>query len=322
MKHIVNTVSENEWLKEYKNRADMDSFIKDCICDGVEVIRGGEDTTGIYCSDNVIGVHLFFYPNWLDFWNMNVSKLEEHFGTREIWENYYQAKNREEFLKPYRADMEYAEAIGAEYAVFHINDVSNEEILTYEWEHTNKEVIIAAAEIINELTKGKNYHFKLLLENLFTPGMMLLNPNETELMLNLVEYENKGILMDTGHLMCAPQNITDEEQGIDFVLKTVKAHGELAKSIKALHLHKSTTGNFVSELKSKTIIPEKEFYDRWTQSYNIILQIDQHRPFTSPRVQEILELVEPEFVCHEISAKNRSEKVEKVLIQMKALGRA
>lgn len=322
MKHIVNTVSENEWLKEYKNRADMDSFIKDCICDGVEVIRGGEDTTGIYCSDNVIGVHLFFYPNWLDFWNMNVSKLEEHFGTREIWENYYQAKNREEFLKPYRADMEYAEAIGAEYAVFHINDVSNEEILTYEWEHTNKEVIIAAAEIINELTKGKNYHFKLLLENLFTPGMMLLNPNETELMLNLVEYKNKGILMDTGHLMCAPQNITDEEQGIDFVLKTVKAHGELAKSIKALHLHKSTTGNFVSELKSKTIIPEKEFYDRWTQSYNIILQIDQHRPFTSPRVQEIMELVEPEFVCHEISAKNRSEKVEKVLVQMKALGRA
>lgn len=321
MKHVVNTVSENEWLKEYKDREDMQSFIKDCICDGVEVIRGGEDTTGIYCSDNVVGVHLFFYPNWLDFWNMNIPKLEEHFGQREIWENYYQAKNREEFLKPYRADMEYAEAIGAEYAVFHINDVSNEEILTYEWEHTNKEVIIAAAEIINELTRGKNYHFKLLLENLFTPGMMLLDPNETELMLNLVEYENKGIIMDTGHLMCAPQNITDEEQGIDFVLKTVKAHGEIAKSIKALHLHKSTTGSFVSELKSKTIIPEKEFYDKWTQSYNIILQIDQHRPLTSPRAQEILELVEPEFVCHEISAKNRSEKVEKVLIQMKALGR-
>ena len=321
MKHVVNMVSENEWLKEYKDRADMNSFIKECKCDGAEVIRGGDDNTGIYCSENVVGVHLYFYPSWLDFWNMNIDGLKKHFGSREIWENYYRATNREEFLKPYQDDMDYAEAMGAEYAVFHINDVSNEEVLTYEWEHANREVIVAAAEIINELTRGRNYHFKLLLENLFTPGMTLLNPNETELMLNLVNYENKGIVMDTGHLMCAPQNITEEEQGIDFVLQTVKNHGELAKYIKALHLHQSTTGNFVADLKTRNIIPEKDFYALWAQSYNIILNIDQHRPFTSPRVQEILELVEPEFVCHEISAQNRADKLEKVLVQMKALGR-
>lgn len=321
MKHVVNMVSENEWLKEYKDRADMNSFIKACKCDGAEVIRGGDDNTGIYCSENVVGAHLYFYPSWLDFWNMNIDGLKKHFGSREIWENYYRATNREEFLKPYQDDMDYAEAMGAEYAVFHINDVSNEEVLTYEWEHTNREVIVAAAEIINELTRGRNYHFKLLLENLFTPGMTLLNPKETELMLNLVNYENKGIVMDTGHLMCAPQNITEEEQGIDFVLQTVKNHGELAKYIKALHLHQSTTGNFVADLKTRNIIPEKDFYALWAQSYNVILNIDQHRPFTSPKVQEILELVEPEFVCHEISAKNRADKLEKVLVQMKALGR-
>lgn len=321
MKHVINTVSENEWLKEYKDRADMKSFIKACKCDGVEVIRGGEDNTGIYCPENVVGVHLYFYPNWLDFWNMDLESLERHFGSRDIWESYYRATNREEFLKPYQEDMDYAEAMGAEYAVFHINDVSNEEILNYEWEHTNKQVITAAAEIINALTKGKNYHFKLLLENLFTPGMTLLDPKETELMLSLVEYENKGIVMDTGHLMCAPQNITEEEQGIDFVLQTVKNHEELAHYIKALHLHKSTTGDFVANLKKQTIIPEKDFYDRWTQSYNVILQIDCHQPLTSPRAAEILELVQPEFVCHEISAKNRTEKLEKVLIQMKAIGK-
>ena len=299
----------------------MESFIKACKCDGVEVIRGGEDNTGIYCPENVVGVHLYFYPNWLDFWNMDLESLERHFGSRDIWESYYRATNREEFLKPYQEDMDYAEAMGAEYAVFHINDVSNEEILNYEWEHTNKQVITAAAEIINALTKGKNYHFKLLLENLFTPGMTLLDPKETELMLSLVEYKNKGIAMDTGHLMCAPQNITEEEQGIDFVLQTVKNHGELAHYIKALHLHKSTTGDFVANLKKQTIIPEKDFYDRWTQSYNVILQIDRHQPLTSPRAAEILELVQPEFVCHEISAKNRTEKFEKMLIQMKAIGK-
>jgi hypothetical protein len=93
--------------------------------------------------------------------------------------------------------MEYAEAMGAEYVVFHVNDVSNEEVISYEWEHTDEEVIRAVAEIVNELTRGKNYHFKLLFENLFTPGMMLLKPSETALMLELTDYENKGILKNT-----------------------------------------------------------------------------------------------------------------------------
>lgn len=321
MKHIVNVVSENEWLKAYSGKADMNNFIKDCLCDGCEVIRGGEDTTGIYDSDNVIGVHLYFYPNWLDFWNNDIERLKLHFGTHDVWEGYYRATNREEFLKPYRDDMEYAEAMGAEYVVFHVNDVSNEEIFTYQWEHTDEQVIRGAAEVVNELTKGKNYHFKLLFENLFTSGMRLLNPRETALMLELTDYENKGILIDTGHLMCAPQNITTEEQGIDFVLDTVKKHGELAKYFNALHLHKSTTGNYISKLKTMNIIPKKDFYDRFAQSYDIILNIDQHLPFESERVQEILELVQPEWCIHEVTAKNREEKLERVLRQMKSLGR-
>lgn len=321
MKHLVNTVSENFWLEQYKDKADMNKFISDCLCDGCEVIRGGEDTTGIYDKNNVIGVHLFFYPAWLDFWNNDIEKLKLHFGTQEVWEGYYRAKNRDEFLLPYRADMEYAEEMGAEYVVFHVNDVSNEEVITYEWEHSDEEVIRAVAEIVNELTRGKTYHFKLLFENLFTPGMMLLKPAETALMLELTDYDNKGILMDTGHLMCAPQNIISEEQGIDFVLETVRNHGELAKEFKALHLHKSTTGEYIQKHKSLDIIPKEDFYERWSQGYDIILNIDMHQPFENPRVQEILELVEPEYVTHEISAKNREEKLEKVLVQMKALGR-
>ncbi|MBE6881861.1 MAG: AP endonuclease [Ruminococcaceae bacterium] len=321
MKHIVNVVSENEWLKAYKDKADMNKFIADCLCDGCEVIRGGEDTTGIYDENNVLGVHLYFYPNWVDFWYGDTERLKLHFGTQEVWEGYYRAKNREEFLAPYRADMDYAEKMGAEYVVFHVNDVSNEEVITYKWEHTDEQVIRAAAEVVNELTRGRNYHFKLLFENLFTPGMMLLKPAETALMLELTDYDNKGILMDTGHLMCAPQNITDEEQGIDFVLDTVKNHGELAKYFKALHLHKSTTGKYVAKLKTMDITPEEDFYDRFAQSYDIILNIDQHLPFSSPRVREILELVEPEWCIHEVAAKNREEKLQKVLAQMKALGR-
>ncbi len=75
MKHLVNVVSENGWLKAYRDREDMLQFAHDCRCDGVEVIRGGPDDTGIFTPDYVVGCHLLFYPNWIDFWNGNTAYL-------------------------------------------------------------------------------------------------------------------------------------------------------------------------------------------------------------------------------------------------------
>lgn len=322
MKHTVNVVSENNWLTQYKDKSDMDTFIHQCLCDGAEVLRGGEDTTGIYTPDNVIGCHLYFSPDFLDFWRQDIPALLTHFHNKEEYETYYRAKTPEEQMKHYQDDMDYAEKMGAEYVVMHVNDVSNEEILSYSWLHSNEEVIRGMAELVNCCTKGKNYHFKLLFENLFTPGMDLLNPKETELMLSLVDYENKGILMDTGHLMCASRVVTNESEGIDFVLDTVKKHGELAKYIRGLHLHKSTTADYIrSYIENPKPQAEEDFYDRFNQTYSIILNIDQHRPFETSRVKEIIEKVEPDWVCHEISARSREEKLEKVLIQMHALGK-
>lgn len=319
MKHTVNVVSENEWLKAFSGKEDMNSFISACHCDGAEVLRGGDDTTGIFDHSNVIGCHLFFSPDFLDFRRQDIPSLLTHFSSKEEYEGYYRAKTPEEQMLHYRDDMDYAEKMGAEYVVMHVNDVSNEEILSYNWLHSNEEVIREMAALTNECTKGQNYHFKLLFENLFTPGMTLLNPSETELMLSLVNYENKGILLDTGHLMCASQNVYTEDEGIDFVLKTIKRHGELSKCINGLHLHKSTTADFINNHISSNIIPEKNFYDRFRQSYNIILDIDKHEPFSSQRVCEILDALDPMWVCHEIAAPNRNEKLKRVLIQMKSL---
>lgn len=322
MKHTVNVVSENEWLKAFRDRDDMESFISSCLCDGAEVLRGGDDDTGIYCPGNVIGCHLYFSPDFLDFRRQDEKALLTHFKSREEYEGYYRATNPEEQMLHYRDDMDYAEKMGAEYVVMHVNDVSNEEILTWKWLHSNEEVIRGMAELTNECIRGRNYHFKLLFENLFTPGMTLLDPGETELMLSLTDYENKGILMDTGHLMCASGTVDTEDEGIDLVLDTVRKHGELAGYIRALHLHKSTTGQYIRQhMLRNDLVPEDDFYDRFNQTYSLILNMDTHSPFESPRVREILDAVEPEWVCHEISARDRNEKKERVLTQMKALGR-
>ena len=321
MKHLVNVVSENGWLNAYKDREDMLQFVRDCCCDGVEVIRGGPDDTGIYTPDYVVGCHLLFYPNWIDFWHGNTAYLEKHFRSRELWEGYYQSKDREAFKKLFQADMDYAEAMGAEYVVFHVSDVSNEEVFSYRWEHTDREILDASAELLNELTDGRNYHFKLLLENLFTPGHHFIDPAETEYLLDRVRYENTGLLLDTGHLMNANQHITDAGQGLRWVMDCVERHGALAKYIKGVHLHQSLSGGVLAEMLTQNIVPEKDFYDCFAQSYAWILKIDQHDPITNPMAYDLLEKIDPEYVVHEISAPDRASKVERVRLQMHTLGR-
>ena len=212
--------------------------------------------------------------------------------------------------------------MGVEYAVFHVSDVSNEEIFDYKWEHTNAEVIDATAELLNYVMKGRDYHFKLLLENLFTPGMTLADPRETERMLDALDYENNGLLLDTGHLMSTNLELRDEEQAIEFAKETVRRHGELAGYFRGMHLHKSLSADTVREMFSLHIVPEKEFYACFAQSYEWILKIDRHQPFSSPSVLSLIDLVEPDYLVHEVSAPNREAKTRAVLAQMRALGRA
>jgi len=321
MYHIVNIVANDDWLKEYRDSEDMWDFIRGCRCDGAEVIRCQPDTTGIIKPEMTLGCHLMFYPNWVDFWHGNETYLKKHFGTREVWEGYYLCKTPDEYAAMVRADMDYAEGMGVKYAVFHVSDVSNEEIFDYKWEHTNNEVIDATAELLNFVMKGRDYHFKLLLENLFTPGMTYTDPRETERMLSKLDYENKGLLLDTGHLMSTNLELRNEDEAIDYVLDTVRRHGSLAKYIRGMHLHQSVTGDTVREMFAQHIVPEKDLYKCFAQSYAWILKIDRHLPYTSPRVGEIIDLVQPDYLVHELAAPDRGAKTQAVLSQMRALGR-
>lgn len=322
MYNIVNIVSNDDWLKEYRDSDDLRSFIGGCLCDGAEAIRCLPDGSGKVTPDLLKGCHLMFYPNWVDFWRGNETYLKKHFGSREVWEGYYRCKTPEEYAEMIRADMDWAEEMGAEYAVFHVSDVSNEEIFDYKWEHTNTEVIDATAELLNYVMRGRGYHFKLLLENLFTPGMTLTDPHETERMLSALDYENKGLLLDTGHLMSTNLDLENEDEALDYVLSTVRRHGELARYIRGMHLHQSVTGACVREMFAQNIVPERDFYASFAQSYAWILKIDRHLPFTSPRVRELIDLVQPDYLVHELAAPDRDAKTKAVLRQMKALGRA
>jgi hypothetical protein len=214
---LVNVVSENRSLGEFSASGDMEKYIHACHADGVEFIRCGPDDRKIIRPDMAVGCHLIFYSDWVDFWRGNENALMRKFGSPETVRSVYSAKNRDEFIAQFKSDMDYAESMGVKYAVFHVSDVSIEEGYTYKWEHTDKEVIDASAELINILTDGTRYSFKLLLENLWWKGFSMTDPGLTRYMLDKIHYENKGIMLDTGHLMNTNRLLRSQQEACDYI---------------------------------------------------------------------------------------------------------
>lgn len=122
----------------------------------------------------------------------------------------------EGLLAQFRAELDYAKAMGARYVVFHVSDVSPEETLTYRRLHSDETVIDASAELLNLLFKGSEYSFELLLENLWWPGFSMTSPAMTARLLAAVQYDKTGILLDIGHLFNANPTLSDEAACLAF----------------------------------------------------------------------------------------------------------
>lgn len=321
--NLVNIVSNLPMLAPFGGREGLYDYIHaSCGCDGAEVISCppyGTDTV----RGSTIGYHLIFYPNWMDFYSGNTPYLKEHFGSEQKWREYYCCADAKGFERQLIEDMDRAESLGAEYAVFHCADISNEEVLGNYTLHTNEQVIRATAELINNAMRGKRYSFTLLMENLFVPGMTLINSAETELMLSLIEYENKGIMLDTGHLMAALRlngliDSPKEGGAADAIMNVLAAHWRVKKHILGIHLHKCSLNMPIWEY-TDVIEPAAGFEERCEQSYARILALDTHSPLETDAMRRVIAAVEPRYIVHELNARTPADKAEAVRKQLKSL---
>ena len=319
MYSLINEVSENQILSDLGSSADMWRHIRACGVDGLEVIRCGEDARGIITPEMVVGCHLIFYSDWVDFWRGNAPALRWKFGSRAVMEQMYMAKTREEFLAQFRADLDYCVRMGVRYAVFHVSDVSLDEGYSYRWEHSDKEVIDAAAELLNLLTDGQDYPFELLLENLWWKGFSMTNPWLTAYMLEQVHHPRTGILLDTGHLMNTNLDLRDQQDGVRYIHRMLDAHGSLTRYIRGVHLHQSVSGAYVRQALQHIPPHDPDYFHAFAESYGHVLRIDTHQPFTTPAIRSVIDRLEPEYLVHELSVRSRAERVEKTGRQIAAL---
>ena len=322
MKQTMNITYTEEDMGRYNSREDLQRFYKEKGLDGLELMLCyNPDLPEKVVPEEVIGIHLRYFPGWLDFWRGNTDALLEEYGNRETWEMFYGAKTPDELLNGWREELEIAHKTGVKYVVFHVAECTLGETQTYKPLHSDEEVCDAACEIINRLLDGKPYKFYFLVENLWWSGFTMTKPAVTKRLLDGIHYQNKGIMLDTGHLLHTNLDLVSQDQGVRYIHSVLDHMGDLAGWIRGIHLNQSITGDYVKSVLRQPFSLEGSYWDRLGRLYSHILRIDCHRPFTASGVPGLIERLDPAFLTLEFISTSRQQQEQQLTEQLEALHR-
>lgn len=302
----------------------LSQYIKDKNLDGVELLIGYNDQSEEIPKEIVKSIHLPFWVTWLDVWRKGEEAAKYYFPKMpdEYLMHCCGGKNQKEMIAAQKLLWKNATAFNPAHAVLHAAHVELEHSYTRDFTYKSTEVLSAFAALLNETAKefddGKP-PVKLAIENLWWPGLDLLFPAVADDFAAQINFTNWDLLLDTGHLMNTNPALRCEDEAIDFVLDRIsRLSKELQGKINNLHLNLSLSGEY--QLKHvMNGLPDGwnklDHLDKYTIARKHVLQIDQHLPFKTERVKEIIAEVEPEIVVHEFITKNMDEYSEKLEIQ-------
>ena len=313
MKTVFNLTTDLYDLGRFKNQNELESLMAGF--DGIELMYVGDDTRGIIKKEYVTGFHMYAFPYWFDMWKGNEQALLDEFGTPEDCERYYGGTTRDALIGKMKAELEIALRYEAEYVVFHVADSSITESLTRHFRHTDEEIVEAACEFINNVFHD-TLPLKLLLENLWFPGLTFTRPEITRLLLDGIKHKNTGIMLDTGHLLHTNTNLRTQEEGIKYIHQMLDKHGELCGRINGVHLNQSLTGEFAVCTMNNPPSLAETFSERVNQHYAYIFQLDRHQPFTCGGVAGLIKRISPDYLTFEFITNSLEEHRKLLAIQM------
>ena len=313
-KHLFNYCNI-EWYEQelIKLGIDLATYTNSLNLDGIEQLIYSNDIDLKY-KDLTIGTHLRYWPYWLDFWWKNTSRLEKIFPqdkNQQKLYKIYQAKDKYTWLEVIKDNIRHALALEPQYLVWHVSEANNEEIFTYDFHYTNKNVLSATSEVFNEVVSVIPENTLVLFENLWWPGLTLRNREEVGYFFDKLQHKNVGIMLDTGHLMNTNINLTTQHEALRFLDKTINNLGAEKKLIKGMHLNCSLSGKYQQSFKH-----EQPFNLVDKMIWQHITQIDKHNIFTTHEIKDFITEINPEFVVHELCYNSLVDLKAKLNIQL------
>lgn len=311
MKKLVHLSTINKYLEWFEDDwVQIEEFVEKHYLDGIELgLTKDYDITKI--PEHLIkGVHLSFYPMWLEFWEGKMDVLKGILGNDEAIEKYYGTLDKATFIDNYKIQYERAKALKAEYMVFHVSHIRPEDSFTWEFEYSDEDVIDASIDLINAIFKEDEEGPKLVLENLWWPGLTYLEPRLVKKLLDNINYKNKGLVLDVSHLILTNPKIGTEKEARLYITQVVEALGDLAEKIEVVHLNKTLPKNYMRQnhlYKLEKYQRTKPLSQKTAILKEHVRQMDCHQPFDHEEASRIIEAINPNYCVYETNPSAKHE---------------
>ena len=317
MKNLINYCATDYYeLNLKKNALTLSDYLKSFHLDGIEQLIYDTKIRSHDYSTVSIGVHLAYWPYWLGFWLNNTVSIKKQFAAVYNKTDYFGgARNKNEWLKVIKANIAAALSQHPEYLVWHVADCSTQSAFTFNFEYNDAEVLMAAADIFNIIADSIPANVTVLFENLWWPGLRLLNKDLVKMFFDLIKRPNVGIMLDTGHLLNTNCDLQNQQQAVEYICRIITKLGSLASLIKGIHLSCSLSSKY-----------QHSFNHQVPPHVNLrillehIVNIDQHRPFTNKAVRKVLDLLQPDYLVHELYYDDFPQLSELLSQQLSACG--
>ena len=286
--------------------------------DGIEFMLCAPWDRTLFPPAYIKGVHLLFWPTWVDFWRGDRSALMAEFGSEDKVRGYYGSLNVADWVEGWRDNLRRAADCQPQYLVFHVAHNCTSEMYTRVFSVTDEDVIHATIELVNAIAGEIPRGCKLLFENLWWPGLTFQKPQLAAELLECVRYPDTGFMLDMGHLMNTNLYLQSEAEGAAYVQKIYHELGEVGKYVYGIHLHQSLSGAYTREMMRRHV-GWKTPLD-WQTAMDYVMHVDQHQPFHTDAARRIVETVQPMYLVHEFQHRSHASLIQNVRIQRGALG--
>ncbi len=306
--HLSTTEKQLRWFdKDWEN---IKAFVKKNDIDGIELGLTLDYPLERIAKELVCGVHLSFYPMWLEFWKQDEKKLGQLFDSKEEITQYYGGTQPSILVENYRKQYERAKKLGAKYMVFHVSHSLPEDAFTWKFDYGDQEIMQAAIELVNEAFPLEEDGPLLLFENLWWPGLNYLDAELTKWFIEQIQYPNKGYLVDISHLILTNPKIGNERQAYEYIKKVINQLGETRKWIKGVHLNKALP-KFYMQRDHLYLLENYKLAQDKKKKFSILMRhinaLDPHMPFDHPIAKEIVDFLAPQYCVYETSPESRYE---------------
>lgn len=308
-------LNRTDFINMENMKEDLEYYINKYNFDGIELIKFNDsDNTSV--KEHIKGYHMRFFPSWFELYTENFSALYEELKDKKYFKSLCGGEeSKEELIEYYKKELEIAKELEVEYVVFHACNSKVTESLTYNFKYSDKEILDGVISLINEVFDDKKYNFKLLFENLWWPGLKLLNKEEVEYLFSKIKYKNIGLMLDTGHMINSNYYLKSSKEAVEYIKKNIDNLGEYKNYIYGMHLNYSLSGEYVRKSIEENRDKKIDIEELMKRIYIHINSIDYHDPFEDEGIVNIIKSLPIKYLVYELIARNNKELEDKIVRQ-------